>query len=85
MVTVLYSGGYMMSEAQMTVGDLTSFLLYTVYVGFSIAGKCSNFFYCQHFKLSPAVVLDYLISTIVCDFQNVFVFSVPCDLHMRKF
>ena len=28
----------MMSEAQMTVGDLTSFLLYTVYVGISIAG-----------------------------------------------
>lgn len=37
-VTVLYSGGHMMSEAQLTVGDLTSFLLYTVYVGISIAG-----------------------------------------------
>ena len=38
-VTVLYSGGFMMSEAQMTVGDLTSFLLYTVYVGVSVAGE----------------------------------------------
>ena len=38
-VAVLYSGGYMMSESQLTVGDLTSFLLYTVYVGISIAGK----------------------------------------------
>eukprot|EP00795_Rhopilema_esculentum_P003009 gene3009-1270_t len=37
-ITVLYSGGYMMTQAQMTVGDLTSFLLYTVYVGMSIAG-----------------------------------------------
>ena len=29
----------MMSEAQLTVGDLTSFLLYTVYVGISVAGE----------------------------------------------
>ena len=38
-VTVLYSGGHMMSTAQLTVGDLTSFLLYTVYVGMSVAGE----------------------------------------------
>eukprot|EP00794_Sanderia_malayensis_P020061 gene20061-22030_t len=47
-VTVLYSGGHMMSEAQMTVGDLTSFLLYTVYVGISIAGLSS--FYSELMK-----------------------------------
>ena len=46
-VTVLYSGGHMMSEAQLTVGDLTSFLLYTVYVGISIAGEyLYNFIRC---------------------------------------
>lgn len=35
---VLYSGGCMMMDSQITVGDLTSFMLYTVYVGVSIAG-----------------------------------------------
>jgi len=35
---VLYSGGCMMIDSQITVGDLTSFMLYTVYVGVSIAG-----------------------------------------------
>ena len=32
----------MMTQAQMTVGDLTSFLLYTVYVGISIAGEAQD-------------------------------------------
>lgn len=35
---VLYSGGCMMIDSQITVGALTSFMLYTVYVGVSIAG-----------------------------------------------
>ena len=35
---VLYSGGSMMIDSQITVGSLTSFMLYTVYVGVSIAG-----------------------------------------------
>lgn len=54
-VAVLYSGGYMMSESQLTVGDLTSFLLYTVYVGMSIAGKRNVILisYCSNLTRSP--------------------------------
>ena len=40
---VLYQGGAMMLEAQITVGNLTSFLMYTVYVGFSLSGL-GNFY-----------------------------------------
>lgn len=35
---VLYNGGVMMADSLITVGDLTSFLMYTVYVGISISG-----------------------------------------------
>ncbi|PIK61530.1 ATP-binding cassette sub-family B member 10, mitochondrial [Apostichopus japonicus] len=38
---VLYNGGMMMSESQITVGDLSAFLLYTAYVGVSIGGLSS--------------------------------------------
>ena len=38
-LAVLYNGATMMVESQITVGDLTSFLIYTVYVGISIAGN----------------------------------------------
>ncbi|XP_062503697.1 ATP-binding cassette sub-family B member 10, mitochondrial-like [Corticium candelabrum] len=37
-LAVLWKGGMMMNESQLSVGDLTSFLLYTGYVGFSIGG-----------------------------------------------
>lgn len=36
---VLYNGGMMMSESQITVGDLSAFLLYAAYVGVSIGGE----------------------------------------------
>lgn len=39
---VLYNGGMMMSESQITVGDLSAFLLYTAYVGVSIGGELST-------------------------------------------
>lgn len=39
MLSVLYSGGMMMTDAQISVGDLTSFLLYAGFVGISFGGK----------------------------------------------
>jgi len=47
-LTVLYNGGVMMRDSLITVGDLTSFLIYTVYVGISIAGLGS--FYTELMK-----------------------------------
>ena len=38
-LSVFYYGGIMMTESQITVGELTSFLLYAAYVGISIAGE----------------------------------------------
>lgn len=37
-LTVLYKGGLMMGEAHMTVGELTSFMMYAFWVGISIGG-----------------------------------------------
>lgn len=37
-LSVFYYGGIMMSEAQITVGELSSFLLYAAFVGVSIGG-----------------------------------------------
>ena len=39
MLSVLYSGGMMMTDAQISVGDLTSFLLYAGFVGISFGGN----------------------------------------------
>lgn len=39
MLLVLYYGGDMVSLSQITVGDLTSFMVYAAWVGVSIAGK----------------------------------------------
>lgn len=36
---VLYIGGGMMSDSQISVGDLTSFLLYAGFVGISFGGE----------------------------------------------
>jgi len=38
-LTVLYCGGVMMTDSLISVGDLTSFLLYTGFVGISVGGK----------------------------------------------
>ena len=38
-LAVLYSGGMMMTDSLITVGELTSFLLYTGFVGISVAGN----------------------------------------------
>lgn len=43
MLLVLYNGGMMMQSSQITVGDLSAFLLYAGYVGISIGGL-SNFY-----------------------------------------
>lgn len=40
-ILVLYYGGGMVATEQMTVGNLTSFLLYAAYVGISIGGLSS--------------------------------------------
>lgn len=37
-ISVLYSGGLLVSEQTITVGDLSSFLLYAAYTGVSISG-----------------------------------------------
>ncbi|XP_076312810.1 ATP-binding cassette sub-family B member 10, mitochondrial [Tachypleus tridentatus] len=42
-LTVLYYGGLMMTEAHLTVGDLSAFLMYAAYVGISIGGLSSFF------------------------------------------
>ncbi|EDO39130.1 predicted protein [Nematostella vectensis] len=47
-LSVLYSGGMMMTSAQISVGELTSFMLYTGFVGVSIAGLSS--FYSELMK-----------------------------------
>ena len=39
MLTILYSGGSMMSDLTISVGDFTSFLLYTAFVGASVGGQ----------------------------------------------
>ena len=36
-LAVLYSGGMMVTDSQISVGNLTSFLLYAAYVGISIS------------------------------------------------
>ena len=38
-LAILYSGGSMMSSNFISVGDLSSFLLYTAFVGISVGGK----------------------------------------------
>ncbi|XP_050533666.1 ATP-binding cassette sub-family B member 10, mitochondrial [Daktulosphaira vitifoliae] len=40
-IAVLYSGGLMVSEQAITVGELTSFLMYAAYTGVSIGGLSS--------------------------------------------
>ncbi|KAF6073049.1 ATP binding cassette subfamily B member 10 [Phyllostomus discolor] len=47
-LSVLYKGGLLMGSAHMTVGELSSFLLYTFWVGLSIAGLSS--FYSELMK-----------------------------------
>ncbi|XP_025050596.1 ATP-binding cassette sub-family B member 10, mitochondrial isoform X3 [Alligator sinensis] len=42
-LSVLYKGGLLMSSAQMTVGELSSFLMYAFWVGVSIRGMSSFF------------------------------------------
>lgn len=43
-LSVLYYGGLMMTKSQITVGDLSAFLLYAAYVGISLGGTL-NFHY----------------------------------------
>lgn len=38
-LSVLYKGGLLMASQHMTVGELSSFLMYTFWVGISIAGS----------------------------------------------
>jgi len=38
-LSVFYYGGLMMNESQVTVGELSSFLLYAAFVGASIGGE----------------------------------------------
>ncbi|XP_071800167.1 ATP-binding cassette sub-family B member 10, mitochondrial-like [Asterias amurensis] len=47
-LAVLYNGGSMMQDAQITVGSLSSFLLYAAYVGISVGGISS--FYSELMK-----------------------------------
>ncbi|KAG1681986.1 ATP-binding cassette sub-family B member 10, mitochondrial [Nymphon striatum] len=47
-LAVLYQGGMMMTEAQLSVGQLTSFLMYAAYVAMSVGGMSS--FYSELIK-----------------------------------
>ncbi|KAK2854186.1 hypothetical protein Q5P01_006847 [Channa striata] len=47
-LAVLYKGGLLMASQHMTVGDLSSFLMYTFWVGISVAGMSS--FYSELMK-----------------------------------
>ncbi|XP_038073870.1 ATP-binding cassette sub-family B member 10, mitochondrial-like [Patiria miniata] len=47
-LAVLYNGGAMMTDAQITVGSLSAFLLYAAYVGISVGGISS--FYSEMMK-----------------------------------
>lgn len=47
-LSVFYFGGMMMSESQLSVGDLSAFLLYAAYIGVSIGGMTS--FYSEMMK-----------------------------------
>lgn len=38
-LSVLYKGGLLMASQHLSVGELSSFLMYTFWVGISIAGK----------------------------------------------
>ena len=38
-LSVFYYGGMMMTESQLSVGDLSAFLLYAAYIGLSIGGN----------------------------------------------
>ena len=37
-IAVFYSGGIMMQESLLTIGELSAFLMYAAYVGLSIGG-----------------------------------------------
>jgi ATP-binding cassette subfamily B (MDR/TAP) protein 10 len=38
-LSVFYYGGMMMTESQLSVGDLSAFMLYAAYIGVSIGGN----------------------------------------------
>ena len=50
MLLVLYYGGNMVSLSQITVGGLTSFMVYAAWVGISVGGEMfrTAFFYICH-------------------------------------
>lgn len=52
-LSVFYYGGLMMSESQLTVGDLTAFLLYAAYTGMSMGGKLGEV------MMSESTVITY--------------------------
>lgn len=41
MISVLYYGGTLVADSSITIGSLTSFLLYAAYIGVSIGGLTS--------------------------------------------
>lgn len=58
-LAVFYYGGLMMTESQITVGDLSAFLLYAAYVGVSIGGMTT--FYSEMMRgLGASTRLWYL-------------------------
>lgn len=46
-LSVLYKGGLLMASQHLSVGELSSFLMYTFWVGISIAGKLPIFTLCE--------------------------------------
>ena len=92
-VTVLYYGGLLMTESQLTVGQLSSFLLYAAYVGVALGGLSS--FYSEVMKGLGAssrlwVLLDrkphipiqglsFLCLPAKLCLSVIILFSCPCD------
>lgn len=62
-LTVLCYGGALVNENTMTIGNLTSFLLYAAYIGISIAGL-SNFYSELNRSLGASVRLWEIIDRV---------------------
>ena len=74
MLSVLYSGGMMMTDAQISVGDLTSFLLYAGFVGISFGGNCVNWPFPRYpglcFKTCPRLKTFHVKMSLICMKMN---------------
>ena len=62
-LTVLCYGGFLVGDGSLTVGNLTSFLLYAAYIGVSIAGL-TNFYSELNRSLGASIRLWEIIDRV---------------------